>query len=150
MSNDIKSFNKQSKTIQNKKSTIKKNLTFYGNNTLNGFGKMILSNYKSSPNYSFGKASKNFFCQTINHTPGPDQYNIRKEYVYESWNPKYKFKRSPRFPLPDRKIYLGPGTYDICGSYNKLNNKKKGICIGKEQRFKKDNLDDNLFLPDNY
>ena len=151
MSNDIKSLNKESKTTKNKKSTIKKNLTFYGNNTLNGFGKMILSNYKTSPNYSFGKKTKNFFYQRINHTPGPGEYNIRKKYVYDDWNSNYKFKTSQRVPINDRKNFNpGIGSYNVSDSYNKLNNKKIGIRIGKEPRFKKDNLDDNLFLPDNY
>ena len=149
MSNDIKSFNKKSKANEVKKSTIKKKLTYYANNTFNSFGKMILSNYKTSPNYSFGK-SKKLFKQTIDDTPGPSSYNICKQYIYSQWDPSFKFGKGQRLPLHDRNRNPGPGKYDVSDSYNKLNNKIKGISIGKEQRFKKENLDDNLFLPDNY
>ena len=66
MSSDINSLNKELNTIEDKKSS-KKNLTSNVNNNLfdinssrSCFGKMILSNYKTSPNYSFPKSGRIF------------------------------------------------------------------------------------------
>ena len=137
----------KNKKIISKQNTKYSNDYFMENQALrNGFGKMIKSNYKTSPKYSFSHERKFHSNLRTFITPGPDKYSPSEGFFVSCCiqSPKYSFPRNPRFYKPWN--FKKDAFYDIPYSVYHKNNAPK---FSKEKRFK-DDFTENLFLPIDY
>ena len=120
----------------------------------NGFGKMVKSNYQTSPQYSFTKSRKLIYDKP-SENPGPEQYRPLESFLstvcrnkeFICFGTAYRFKSFPYNKQPYYFKNIGPGSYNL--DYKKIDG-CKGFKFGREKRLKDDDPDDYLFIPYNY
>ena len=149
MSNhDMPNLNDHTNSIKNKKLKKKKLSESYNKIYLlemqalrNGFGKMVKSNYQTSPQYSFTKSRKLIYGRPIEN-PGPGRYSPLQSFLSTLWSNKEfisfgKACRSKSFPYNKQLYYfknIGPGSYNL--DYKKIDG-CKGFKFGREKRSKR-------------
>ena len=142
---------KQNKPLNSKKIKKQKIEEYYLEDQAlrNGFGKMVNSNYKTNPTYSFPKAKKCFSFNNNPNNPGPARYEPNKYFFISicETRPKYSFPKQPKHSFRSNWYIKYSKFYDIPGSFDKPNN---GYKFGHGKRFKDDEKNENLFLPTNY
>ena len=162
MSNhDMPNLNDHTNSIKNKKLKKKKLSESYNKIYLlemqalrNGFGKMVKSNYQTSPQYSFTKSEKLIYGRPIVN-PGPGRYSplesflstVRSDKAFIRFGTSYRFKSFPYNNQPYYFNNIGPGKYNL--DYKKIDG-CGGFKFGRKKRLKDDDPDDYLFIPYNY
>ena len=162
MSNhDMPNLNDHTNSIQKKKLKKKKLSESYNKIYLlemqalrNGFGKMVKSNYQTSPQYSFTKSRKLIYDKP-SENPGPGLYRPLESFLSTVCRNKtfIRFGKDCRFksfPYNKQLYYfenIGPGKYNL--DYKKIDG-CGGFKFGRKKRLKDDDPDDYLFIPYNY